>query len=41
MESFDIVIRRKIAVHHNEELAIGAAMEDGTTYLNDKTYQRY
>ena len=33
---FDIVIPRKIAAPHNEELAIGAVMEDGTTYLNDE-----
>lgn len=32
---FDIVIPRKIAAPHNEELAIGAVIEDGTTYLND------
>jgi putative phosphoribosyl transferase len=32
---FDILIPRKIAAPHNEELAIGAVMEDGTTYLND------
>jgi putative phosphoribosyl transferase len=34
--SFDILIPRKIAAPHNQELAIGAVMEDGTTYLNDK-----
>lgn len=33
---FDILIPRKIAAPHNKELAIGAVMEDGTTYLNDK-----
>jgi putative phosphoribosyl transferase len=33
--SFNILIPRKIASPHNEELAIGAVMEDGTTYLND------
>jgi len=32
---FDIVIPRKLRASHNEELAIGAAMEDGTNYLND------
>src|ERR1041385_7687282 len=34
--SFNILIPRKIAAPHNEELAIGAVMEDGITYLNDK-----
>jgi putative phosphoribosyl transferase len=33
---FNILIPRKIASPHNEELAIGAVMEDGTTYLNDE-----
>ena len=33
---FDIIIPRKLHAAHNEELAIGAIMEDGTTYLNDK-----
>jgi putative phosphoribosyl transferase len=33
---FDIIISRKLRAPHNEELAIGAVMEDGTTtYLND------
>jgi putative phosphoribosyl transferase len=33
---FDIIIPRKLCAPHNEELAIGAVMEDGTTtYLND------
>jgi predicted phosphoribosyltransferase len=32
--SFNILIPRKISAPHNEELAIGAVMEDGTTYLN-------
>jgi putative phosphoribosyl transferase len=32
---FDIIIPRKLRAPHNEELAIGAIMEDGTTYLND------
>jgi putative phosphoribosyl transferase len=34
--NFDILITRKLAAPHNQELAIGAVMEDGTTYLNDK-----
>ena len=34
--SFDILIPRKIAAPHNQELAIGAVVEDGTTYLNDE-----
>jgi putative phosphoribosyl transferase len=34
--SFDILIPRKIPAPHNQELAIGAVMEDGTTYLNDE-----
>ena len=34
--SFDILIPRKIAAPHNQELAIGAVTEDGTTYLNDE-----
>jgi predicted phosphoribosyltransferase len=32
---FDIVIPRKLGMPHNEESAIGAIMEDGTTYLDD------
>ena len=32
---FDIIIPRKLRAPHNEELAIGAIMEDGTTYLNE------
>jgi putative phosphoribosyl transferase len=33
---FDIIIPRKLRAPNNEELAIGAIMEDGTTtYLND------
>jgi putative phosphoribosyl transferase len=33
---FDIIIPRKLRAPHNQELAIGAVMEDGTTvYLND------
>ena len=33
---FDIVIPRKLHAPYNEELAMGAIMEDGTTYLNDE-----
>lgn len=32
---FDILIPRKLPALHNEELAIGATMEDGSTYLNE------
>ena len=32
---FDIIIPRKLRAPHNEEIAIGALMEDGSTYLND------
>ena len=32
--SFDIVIPRKLGAPGNEELAIGAVMEDGTEYIN-------
>jgi putative phosphoribosyl transferase len=31
---FDIVIPRKLGAPENEELAIGAVMEDGTAYIN-------
>jgi predicted phosphoribosyltransferase len=31
---FDIVIPRKMGAPENEELAIGAVMEDGTSYIN-------
>lgn len=31
---FDIVIPRKLGTPDNEELAIGAVMEDGTSYIN-------
>ena len=31
---FDILIPRKLGAPSNEELAIGAVMEDGTSYLN-------
>ena len=33
--SFDIIIPRKLRVPHNQELAIGAVMEDGVSYLNE------
>lgn len=33
---FDIIIPRKLRAPHNEEMAIGAIMGDGTTYLNDR-----
>jgi predicted phosphoribosyltransferase len=33
---FDIIIPRKLGAPYNEELAIGAVMEDGTTYLNEE-----
>ena len=33
---FDIVIPRKLGAPHNEEVAIGGVMEDGTTYLNEE-----
>jgi putative phosphoribosyl transferase len=32
---FDIVIPRKLSAPHNQELAIGAVMKDGTTYVNE------
>ena len=32
---FDIVIPRKLTAPHNQEIAIGATMEDGILYLND------
>jgi putative phosphoribosyl transferase len=31
----DVIIPRKLRAPHNEEIAIGALMEDGTTYLNN------
>jgi putative phosphoribosyl transferase len=34
--NFEIVIPRKLTSPHNKELAIGAIMEDGTTYLNEE-----
>jgi putative phosphoribosyl transferase len=33
---FDIVIPRKLTAPHNQEMAIGAVMEDGTLFLNDE-----
>lgn len=30
-----LIISRRLTAPHNEELAIGAVMEDGTTYLNE------
>jgi predicted phosphoribosyltransferase len=33
---FDIIIPRKLRAPHNEEVAIGAVMEDGYTYTNDE-----
>lgn len=33
--NFDIIIPRKIRAPSNEEIAIGAIMRDGTTYLNE------
>jgi putative phosphoribosyl transferase len=33
---FDIVIPRKLGAPHNEEVAIGAVTEDGTSYLNEE-----
>jgi putative phosphoribosyl transferase len=32
---FGIIIPRKLHAPNNQELAIGALMEDGTTYLNE------
>ena len=32
---FGILMARKLRAPHNEEVAIGAVMEDGTTYLNE------
>jgi putative phosphoribosyl transferase len=32
---FDIIIPRKLRSPHNEEVAIGAIMGDGTNYLNE------
>src|ERR671923_112104 len=32
---FNIIIPRKLRSPRNEEVAIGAVMEDGTTYLNE------
>lgn len=33
---FSIIIPRKLRAPHNEEMAIGAILGDGTTYLNDR-----
>jgi putative phosphoribosyl transferase len=33
---FDIIIPRKLRAPHNEEVAIGAVMEDSYTYLNNE-----
>src|SRR6185503_18107880 len=33
---FDIVIPRKLTAPHNQEIAIGAIMEDETIFLNDE-----
>ncbi|MDQ2684816.1 MAG: phosphoribosyltransferase [Thermoproteota archaeon] len=33
---FDIIVPRKLAAPHNQEIAIGAIMEDETIYLNDE-----
>jgi putative phosphoribosyl transferase len=33
---FDIVIPRKLAAPHNQEIAIGAVMEDGALFLKDE-----
>ena len=33
--SFDILIPMKLGAPHNQELGIGAVMDDGTTYLNE------
>jgi predicted phosphoribosyltransferase len=32
-----LIISRRLRAPHNEELAIGAIMEDGTTYINEST----
>lgn len=32
---FDIIVSKKISAPSNEELAIGALVEDGTTYINE------
>lgn len=36
VSEFDIVIPRKLGAPKNKEIAIGAIMEDGTTYLNEQ-----
>lgn len=35
---FNIIIPRKLRAPHNEEVAIGAVIEDGTTYINHELY---
>jgi putative phosphoribosyl transferase len=37
---FDIIIAHKLRAPHNEEVAIGAIIEDGTTYLNEVVVKR-
>jgi predicted phosphoribosyltransferase len=37
---FDVVVVRKLGHPDNKEVAIGAMMEDGTTYLNDNFIKR-
>jgi putative phosphoribosyl transferase len=32
---FNVIIPRKLRAPHNKDVAIGAVMEDGTTYLNE------
>ena len=34
--NFDIIIPRKLTAPHNQEIAIGAIMEDSTLFLNDE-----
>jgi len=33
---FNIILPRKLRAQHNQEISIGAIMEDGTTYINRK-----
>lgn len=35
---FNIVLPRKLRAQYNEEVSIGAIMEDGTTYINTQIY---
>jgi putative phosphoribosyl transferase len=37
---FDIVVSRKLSAPDNKEVAIGAVMDDGTTYINHEIYSR-